>query len=158
MLSKNRTLQILLGILILLIVIASIVMAKMPRQREVVYYNTAPDYDPNLLMLGVRMSKFGGMAIHMDSPAVLLAKSDTLQLTSDQQQGLQAIIHQARTAALALLTEEQRAKISPIPAEPVVLEKMDKTIKACTDGTCSTAATSSIGTSNHVHTGEHDHH
>jgi len=128
---KNRSLQILLAVLIILIVIASIVVAKMPKQREVVYYNTAPSFDKDLLMLGVRVSKFGGMSIYMDSPSVILAKSDRLQLTDDQQQKLQTIIDRAREDAVSLLTEEQIAEIAPIPSEPVVLEKMNKTIPSC---------------------------
>ena len=160
MLAKNRTLQILLAILVVLIVIASIVVAKMPKQREVVYYNTAPDYDKNLLMLGVRMSKFGGMSIYLDSPSVLLAKAEKLQLTDDQQQKLQAIVAQARQDALALLTADQIAEISPIPAEPVVLEQMDKTVTSCASGACE-IPTSAQGLSHdhHVHddTCDHDH-
>ena len=119
--AKNRSLQILLAVLVVLIVIASIVMAKVPRQREVVYSNSAPNYDKDLMMLGVRMSKFGGMPIYMDSPAVLLAKSDGLQLTDDQQQKLQTIIDQAREDAVALLTAEQVDEISPIPSENSIL-------------------------------------
>ena len=134
--TKKRSLQVLLSVLVILIVVASIVVAKMPRQREVVYYNTAPSYDKELLMLGVRASKFGGMSVYMDSPSVLLAKSDGLALTDDQQQKLQTIIDRAREDAVSLLTEEQIAEISPIPSEPVVFEKMNKTITSCADGAC----------------------
>ena len=157
MLDKNKSLQILLGVLIVLIVVASIVVAKMPRQREVVYYDTSPDYDQNLLMLGVRMSKFSGMSIYMDSPSVLLAKSEKLQLTAEQQQKLQAVVDQARAEARSLLTEEQLAEIAPIPSEPVVLEKMDKTIPSCADGACSDAPAPQGFGHVHDHNCDHDH-
>ena len=155
--AKNRTLQILLAVLVVLIVIASIVVAKVPRQREVVYYNTAPNFDKDLMMLGVRMSKFGGMSIYMDSPSVILAKSDRLQLTDDQKQKMQAIIDQARDDALSLLTEEQVAEISPIPSEPVVLEKMDNTITSCASGACEISHSPRDLPQTHDHDGTHAH-
>jgi hypothetical protein len=155
--AKNRSLQILLAVLVILIVIASIVVAKMPRQREVVYYDTAPEFDQDLLMLGVRMSKFGGMSIYMDSPSVLLAKSDTLQLTPEQQQKLQTIIETARAGALSLLTEDQIAEIAPIPSEPVVLERMDKTITSCASGACNIDSSPQALSHDHDHHDDHDH-
>jgi hypothetical protein len=156
---KNKTLQILMAVLVVLIVIASIVVAKVPRQREVVYYNTAPNFDKDLMMLGVRMSKFGGMSIYMDSPSVLLAKSDGLQLTDDQQLKLQTIIDKAREDAVALLTAAQVEEISPIPAEPMVLEKMDMTINSCASGACDISHSPQELPDTHVHddTCNHDH-
>ncbi len=133
---RNKSLQILLAILVILIVIASIVIAKIPGQREVVYYNTSPNFDNDLLMLGVRMSKFGGMSIYMDSPSVLLSKTDRLELSGDQQRGLQDIIDRARQEAVSLLNEEQITRISPISSEPIVLEKMSETTSSCSSGAC----------------------
>jgi hypothetical protein len=155
--AKNRSLQILMAVLVVLIVIASIVVAKVPRQREVVYYNTAPDFDKDLMMLGVRMSKFGGMSIYMDSPSVILAKSEELQLTDDQQHKLQAIVEQAREKTVALLTEAQVAGISPIPSEPIVLEKMDKTISSCASGACDISHSPQELPDTHEHDGVHAH-
>ena len=155
--TKNRSLQVLLSVLVILIVIASIVVAKMPRQREVVYYNTAPSYDQDLLMLGVRASKFGGKSVYMDSPSVLLAKADGLELTNAQQQRLQTIINRAREDAVSLLTEEQIAEISPIPSEPVVFEKMNKTITSCAHGACEISPTPQELSHTHEHDADHDH-
>jgi hypothetical protein len=153
---RTKILPILLSVLVILIVACSIVFAKMPRQREVVYYNTAPDYDKNLLMLGVRMSKFGGMAIYMDSPSVLLTQSDALQLTDKQQQDMQAIVDRARQEAWALLTNVQAEQIGPLPSEPFVLEEMDKTVATCDSGQCAVEIPPEGLPADHTH--NHDHH
>jgi hypothetical protein len=68
----NKSLSILLAVLIVLVIVASVVIAKMPARREVVYLDTGDDYDPSLLALGVRASKFSGMPIYSDSPSVPL--------------------------------------------------------------------------------------
>jgi len=134
--SKITSLNVLLLILVILIIVASVVFARRPSRSEVVFYDTGSKYDPNILMLGVRASKFGGMPVYLDSPAVLLGKSDSLELTLEQQQGLQGIIDKARQEAVGLLTETQVASISPLQTEPVVLPKLDKTIVSCEDGSC----------------------
>lgn len=129
--KKEKYFSVLLLVLICLIIIASIVIAKMPKGREVRYIDAGPKYDEDILRLGVNASKFGGMAVYLDSPAVLLNKADKLALTDDQKQRLQAIIDKARNEATSVLTKEQLEKVSPIPAEPVVLDKLEKTYKTC---------------------------
>ncbi len=106
---------------------------------EVVFYNTGSEYDPSFLALGVQASKFGGMPVYIDSPAVLLSKADTLQLTVAQALGLQGIIDKARQDAAALLTEAQIASISPIRAEPVVLNRVAPDIPYSSCGSCGPA-------------------
>jgi hypothetical protein len=101
-----------------------------------VFYNTGSEYDPSILALGVQASKFGGMPVYLDSPAVLLGKAETLQLTAEQQMGLQGIIDKARQDAAVWLTEEQFASISPIRAEPVVLKRVSSEIPSCSTGSC----------------------
>jgi hypothetical protein len=134
--SKMTSLNVLLSILMVLIIAASVVFAKMPAKPEVVFYNTGSEYDPSILALGVQASKFGGMPVYLDSPAVLLGKADTLQLTAEQQLGLRGIIDKARQDAAVWLTEEQIASISPIRAEPVVLKRVSSVIPSCSTGSC----------------------
>jgi hypothetical protein len=129
--KKDKYLSVLLVVLICLIVTVSIIIAKMPKGQVVRYYDTTPKYDENIVRLGVSASKFGGMAIYMDSPAVLLNKVDKLGLTDDQKQRLQAIVNKAREEATSILTEDQLEKISPIPTEPVVLDKLERTYISC---------------------------
>jgi hypothetical protein len=134
--SKMTSMNVLLSILMVLIIVASVVFAQMPAKPEVVFYNTGSEYDPSILALGVQASKFGGMPVYLDSPAVLLGKADTLQLTAEQQVGLQGIIDKARQDAAVWLTEEQFASISPIRAEPVVLKRVSSVIPSCSTGSC----------------------
>ena len=134
--SKITSLNVLLSILMILIVVASVVFAKLPSRPEVVFYSTGSEYDPSILELGVQASKFGGMPVFLDSPAVLLSKADTLQLTAEQEQGLRGIIDRARQDAVAWLTEEQMASILPIGDEPVLLKKVDPGIPYCSTGSC----------------------
>ncbi len=138
--KKDKYLSVLLVVLICLIVTVSIIIAKMPKGQVVRYYDTTPKYDENIVRLGVGASKFGGMAIYMDSPAVLLNKADKLGLTDDQKQHLQDIVNKAREEATSILTEDQLEKISPIPTEPVVLDKLERTYISCEQ--CTLPATS----------------
>jgi hypothetical protein len=149
--KKDKYFSVLLVVLICLIVAASIIIAKMPKGQVVRYYDTTPKYDENIVRLGVRASKFGGMAIYMDSPAVLLNKADKLGLTDDQKQRLQAIVNKAREEATSILTEDQLEKISPIATEPVVLDKLEKTYIFCEQ--CTLPVTSS----GDGHPVDHDH-
>jgi hypothetical protein len=96
----------------------------------------------------MRISKFGGMSIYLDSPAVLLSRSEKLELTVEQKQRLEEIVHQARKQAVSVLTEDQRAKISPIPTEPFVIAELDRTIPLAT---CSTGSHDSCAAEGHVH-------
>jgi hypothetical protein len=129
--KKDKYLSVLLVVLICLIIVAAIEIAKMPKGQVVRYYDAGPKYEESIIRLGIRASKFGGMAIYMDSPAVLLNKADKLALTDDQKQHLQAIIDKARSEATSVLTEDQLEKVSPIPTEPVVLDKLEKTYQTC---------------------------
>jgi hypothetical protein len=133
---RSKSLSILLAVFIALVIVASVVIAKMPARREVVYLDTGDDYDPSLLALGVRASKFSGMPIYSDSPAALLGASAKLQLSESQKQRLQEIIDKARQDARASLTAPQVASLSPISEKPVILPEIDKTITACEDGSC----------------------
>ena len=133
---KMTSLNVLLSLLMILIIVTSVVFAKIPAKPEVVFYSTGSEYDPSILALGVQASKFGGMPVYLDSPAVLLSKIDTLQLTAEQELGLQGIIDTARQDAAALLTEAQIASISPIRAEPVVLNRVAPDIPYCSTGSC----------------------
>jgi hypothetical protein len=151
--KKNKYFSVLLVVLICLIVAASIIIAKMPKGQVVRYYDTTPKYDENIVRLGVRASKFGGMAIYMDSPAVLLNKADKLGLTDDQKQRLQAIVNKAREEATSILTEDQLEKISPIATEPVVLDKLEKTYTICEQCTLPAIVSSDGHLVNH----DHDH-
>jgi hypothetical protein len=136
MLAENRSLKVLLGVLVVLIVISAVVVSQGYQKPRVVYVDRGTEFDPNLLMLGVRMSKFEGMEIHRDSPAVLLSRAEKLDLTTDQQDRLHALIDQSRQAALAVLTAEQLDRISPIPAEPFVVDELDRTIPVCEGDAC----------------------
>ena len=149
--KKDKYLSVLLVVLICLIMVGSIVIAKMPKGQIVRYIDTGPKYDESIVRLGVSASKFGGMAIYMDSPAVLLNKADKLALTNDQKQRLQAIIDKARSEATSVLTEDQLEKVYPIPAEPVVLDKLEKTYQTCEQ--CELPA----GTFSGGHPTDHDH-
>ena len=133
---KITSLNVLLSLLMVLIVVTSVVFAKLPSKPEVVFYNTGSEYDPSFLALGVQASKFGGMPVYIDSPAVLLSKADTLQLTVAQALGLQGIIDKARQDATALLTAAQIASISPILPEPVVLNRVASEIPYSSCGSC----------------------
>lgn len=62
-----------------------------------------------------------GTAVYMDSPAVLLAKAETIGLSEAQKTALHGIINQARRDALAVLTPEQKTGLGQISAEPVVI-------------------------------------
>ncbi len=128
---NSRVLSVLLIILICMIIAASIAFAKRSPGREVVYYDTTPKYDPEIVQLGLKASKFGGMAIHMDSPSVLLNKAGRLDLTDAQRQGLQNIIDAARRDAIAVLTPAQLELISPMATEPVILGKLQRTYASC---------------------------
>ncbi len=149
--KKDKYFSVLLVVLICLIVVASIVIAKMPKGQIVRYYDTTPKYDESIAQLGVSASKFGGMAIYMDSPAVLLNKADKLGLTEDQKQRLQAIVDKARREATSILTEDQLEKVSPIPNEPVVLDKLEKIYTTCEQ--CELPA----GTFGDGHPADHEH-
>ena len=149
--KKDKYLSVLLVVLICLIVAASIVIAKMPKGQVVRYYDTTPKYDENIVRLGVSASKFGGMSIYMDSPAVLLNKADKLGLTDDQKQRLQAVVDKARQEATSILTEDQLEKVSPIPTEPVVLDKLEKIYTTCEQ--CELPA----GTFGGDHPADHEH-
>lgn len=137
--SKITSLNVLLSILMILIIVASVVYAKLPSKPEVVFYSTGSEYDPSFLALGVQASKFGGMPMYFDSPAALLGKGDVLQLTAVQEQGLRGIIDKARQDAAALLTEAQIASISPILPEPVVLNRVAPEIPYSPGGLCGPA-------------------
>lgn len=130
---NSRLLSVLLVILIGMIVAASIAFAKKSAEREVVYYDTTPKYDPEIIQLGLKASKFGGMAIHMDSPSVLLNKAKRLDLTDAQRLGLQSIIDAARRDAIAVLTPAQLELISPMATEPVILGKLARDYASCSD-------------------------
>ena len=149
--KKDKYFSVLLVVLICLIVAASIVIAKMPKGQVVRYYDTTPKYDEDIVRLGVSASKFGGMSIYMDSPAVLLNKADKLGLTDDQKQRLQAIVDKARREATSILTEDQLEKVSPIPTEPVVLDKLEKIYTTCEQ--CELPA----GSFGDGHPADHDH-
>ena len=129
--KKDKYLSVLLAVLICVIVAVSVVIAKMPRGQVVRYYDTTPKYDENIVRLGVRASRFGGMAIYMDSPAVLLTEADKLGLSDDQKQRLQAVVNKAREEATSILTEDQLEKVAPIPTEPVVLDKLERKYLTC---------------------------
>lgn len=142
MLEKSRLLKILLSVLVLLIVLTSVVLFKKGTEPRVVHVQPGPEYDPEILMMGVRISKFGGMSIYRDSPGVLLSRSEKLALTEDQQLRLEAIVHQARQQAVSVLTEPQRARISPAPEVPFVVAKLDPTFltcETCSEGACSSS-------------------
>ncbi len=153
--KKDKYLSVLLVVLICLIVVASIVIAKMPKGQIVKFYDTTPKYDESIAQLGVQASKFGGMAIYMDSPAVLLNKADKLGLSDDQKQRLQAVVDKARREATLILTEEQLQKVSPIPVEPVVLDKLEKIYTTCEQ--CTLPAEGFEDGHPHDHDHEHEH-
>lgn len=141
MLARGKLLPVLLSVLVILIIVASVVVAKTARKPKVIYVDRSTEYDPQLLAMGMRISKFGGMSIYRDSPSVLLTKSEKLALTAEQKGRLEEIVHEAREQAVAVLTEEQLAKISPIPEQPFVIDELDRTIpyatcQACTDPAC----------------------
>lgn len=132
MLAKDKLLKVLLYVLAVLVIISAVVACKGSHRPRVVYVNNGPAYDPQVLQLGAQASRFGGMSIYRDSPGALLSRAEKLALTPEQQQRLQAIVQKSRRQAVAVLTEEQLADISPIPEEPVVLAKLTPTFPTCT--------------------------
>ena len=148
MLTKGKLLPILLSLLVVLIIAASVVVAKTSKRPKVIYVDRNTEYDPQLLTMGMRISKFGGMSIYRDSPGVLLTQSKKLELTAEQEQRLDEIVHEARRQAVSVLTEEQIAKISPIPTEPFVIAELDRVIPLAT---CSTSSHDSCTVEGHVH-------
>ncbi len=155
--TKDKFLSALLAALICLIVAASIVIAKMPKGQTARYYDTTPKYDENIVRLGVSASKFGGMAIYMDSPAVLLTKADELGLTDDQKQRLQTVANGARKEAASILTADQLEKMSPIPTEPVVLAKLEREYLSCEDCVVPEGTFGGGNTPAHDHNHDHEH-
>jgi hypothetical protein len=155
--KKDKYLSVLLAVLICLIVAASIVIAKMPKGQKVKYYDTTPKYDENIVRLGVSASKFGGMAVYMDSPAVLLAQADKLGLTDDQKRRLRSLVDAARTEAASILTAEQLEEISPIPTEPVVLAKLEREYLTCEDCMVPEGTFGGGNTAAHDHGYDHSH-
>ena len=73
------------------------------------------------------------------------------------QRGMQTIIDLARNDALSLLTERQIAEIGPIPSEPVILDKMDKTIASCANAACDISSNPQESPHTHTHDDSHDH-
>ena len=73
-----------------------------------------------------------GVAIYLDSPAVLLAKAKALSLTAEQQAAIQGIQKNARVLALNALTRDQKAILGAIPAKPLVLGT--GSLQACEPG------------------------
>lgn len=136
MLAKDKLLKILLSVLAALVIISAVVVYKGSHRPRVVYLNQGPEYDPQVLQLGAQVSKFGGMSIYRDSPGVLLSRADKLALTAEQQQRLQDIEQESRRQAVAVLTAEQLADISPIPEEPVILARLAPTFPTCSAGVC----------------------
>jgi len=153
---NSPLLSVLLVILICMIVAASIAFAKRSPGREVVYYDTTPKYDPEIVELGLRASKFGGMAIHMDSPSVLLNKAERLDLTDAQRQGLQNIIDAARRDAIAVLTPTQLERVSPLAAGPGILGKLTRDYASSSDA-CALPAQCPAGCGlEHAHQAQND--
>lgn len=140
MVQKSRTLSILLAVLVGLIVVTSLVIGQIPKTESRVIA-PPPIYHQDVVMLGVRAAKFSGMAIHLDSPNVLMNKGDKLGLTETQRADLQSIMDRARQEALAVLTDEQRVAVGPIPADPFVFDTLDRQIQTCADtGGCPATA------------------
>jgi len=146
MLAKDKFLRILISILAVLVAISAVVVYTGSHRPRVTYINNGPAYDPQVLQIGAQVSRFGGMAIYRDSPGALLARAEKLALTTEQQQRLQDIVQEARRQAVAVLTEEQLAHVSPISEEPFVVGKLipDYT-------TCSSCSTGSCPTDDHDH-------
>ena len=130
---NSRVLSVFIVSLICVVVAASIAFDEKSPGREVVYYDTGSKYDPEIVQLGLRASKFGGMAIHMDSPSVLLNKAERLDLTDAQRQGLHIIINAARRDAIAVLTPAQLELISPVATDPVILGKLARHYASSSD-------------------------
>ena len=148
MFARGRPLPILLSLLVVLIIAASVVVARTARKPKVIYVDRSTEYDPQLLTMGMRISKFGGMAIYRDSPGVLLTRAEKLELTTEQRQRLEQIVHEARKQAVAVLTADQLARIAPIPEEPFVIDELDRTIPLATCSTCTDDACAAEG---HIH-------
>jgi YHS domain-containing protein len=60
------------------------------------------------------------MPIYLDGPGALLAQSEKLGLTDEQKASLTRILANARKEAVAVLTDEQRAKLGDIPDKPIM--------------------------------------
>lgn len=84
-----------------------------------------------------------GVAIYLDSPAVLLAKAKALSLTAEQQAAIQGIQKNARVLALNALTRDQKAILGAIPAKPLVLGtgSLQACEPGCTKPCCAVKAT-----------------
>jgi len=141
MLAKDKLLKILICVLAVLVVVSAAVVYKGSHRPRVIYMTDGPEYDPEILNLGVQVSKFGGMAIYRDSPGALLARAEKLELNAEQQQRLEEIVQESRRQAVAVLTEEQRANVSPVAKDPFVVAKLTPTFvtcETCADGVCPT--------------------
>ena len=77
-------------------------------------------------------SGVSGVAIYLDSPSALLAKSKLLSLTPQQQEAIKAIQKKARAQALAVLTNQQKVALGTVPARPVMLAA--NTLQVCEAG------------------------
>jgi YHS domain-containing protein len=60
------------------------------------------------------------MLNYLDGPGALLAQSEKLGLTDEQKASLTKILANARKEAVAVLTDEQRAKLGDIPDKPIM--------------------------------------
>lgn len=78
------------------------------------------------------------MALYLDVPEALLAKSDELGLSTEQQARLNTILKEARTKAVAVLTADQQAKLGQVPAEPVILGRCCASDPGCPQATADT--------------------
>ena len=62
-------------------------------------------------MMCPMMAGMKDLKLHADSPPLLAARAETLKLTEDQQQELDAIAQEARSQAQEVLTEQQREQL-----------------------------------------------
>lgn len=65
------------------------------------------------------MAGLKGVELHADSPALLTARADELNLTDEQARELRQIAERAREQAREVLNEEQREELAEAPEGPL---------------------------------------
>lgn len=73
------------------------------------------------MMMCPMMESLDGLALHADSPALLLARAEELKLTKDQRQRLEQAVESARRQARQVLTAEQRKELEDAPEGPLTM-------------------------------------
>lgn len=81
--------------------------------------NAKTDQQGEMMMQCPMMAALKSVQLHADSPAVLLGQSESMELSSQQQEQLEEIAAAARQQARDILTDAQRQQLDEVPAGPL---------------------------------------